>query len=210
MSRWNLFGGGSTDELPDTIQNKRGTTGDSAFEVFIEGALTTIYNSANGRSQDQKRIRESCKKIIGASLQSPMSTGDAGVGKADLLAFFNADNLNDEQADVAQKISAPLSKEAAEEVSDLRYRSVKHAAPHSFVVCAASGASETGMWTDPTSSGGACSCMLAQTGKSGITIWKSKTVSVYRHFNACRLLMHTCKLKAPLVEERATTPLLLR
>lgn len=83
MSRWsNLFGGGSsTDELPDTIQSKRGTTGDSAFEVFIEGALTNIYNAANGRGQDQKRIRELCKKIIGASLPSPMPVllcSDAG------------------------------------------------------------------------------------------------------------------------------------
>ena len=70
MSRWsNLFGGGSsTDELPDTLESKRGTTGDSAFEVFIEGALTNIYNAANGRSQEQKQIRESCKKIIGAIL----------------------------------------------------------------------------------------------------------------------------------------------
>lgn len=76
MSRWNFFGGGSTDELPDTIQSKRGTTGDSAFEVFIEGALSNIYNAANGRSQEQKRIRESCKRIIGAILRSPMSTSD--------------------------------------------------------------------------------------------------------------------------------------
>lgn len=83
MSRWNLFGGGSTDELPDTIQSKRGTTGDSAFEVFIEGALTNIYNAANGRSQEQKRIRESCKKLIGAMLRSAMSTRDAEFGEAD-------------------------------------------------------------------------------------------------------------------------------
>ena len=76
MSRWNLFGGGSNDELPDTLQSKRGTTGDSAFEVFIEGALTNIYNAANGRSQEQKRIRESCKKIIGAIRRSPVSRGD--------------------------------------------------------------------------------------------------------------------------------------
>ena len=75
MSRWgNLFGGGSaTDELPDTIESKRGTTGDSAFEVFIEGALTNIYNAANGRNQEQKRIRESCKKIIGTNPPCPLS-----------------------------------------------------------------------------------------------------------------------------------------
>lgn len=137
MSRWNLFGGGSTDELPDTIQSKRGTTGDSAFEVFIEGALTNIYNAANGRGQEQKRIRESCKKIIGATLRSLMPTGDGGITESDLLAFLVADNLNNENADVTQKVSAPLSKEAAEEVNDLRYRSVMHA-PHTFLVRAAS------------------------------------------------------------------------
>ncbi len=70
MSRWsNLFGGGgSNDELPDTLENRRGTTGDSAFEVFIEGALTNIYNAANGRQKDQRQIRESCKRIVGAFL----------------------------------------------------------------------------------------------------------------------------------------------
>lgn len=70
MSRWsNLFGGGgSNDELPDTLENRRGTTGDSAFEVFIEGALTNIYNAANGRHKDQRQIRESCKRIVGVSL----------------------------------------------------------------------------------------------------------------------------------------------
>ena len=60
------------------------------------------------------------------------------LAKADLLAFFNADNLNNEDADATQKVSAPLSKEAAEEVNDLRYRSVSHAAPHTLLVCAAS------------------------------------------------------------------------
>lgn len=86
MSRWsNLFGGGSsTDELPDTIESKRGTTGDSAFEVFIEGALTSIYNAASGRTQEQRRIRESCKKIIGARLSSPChSRLDGGTDKTD-------------------------------------------------------------------------------------------------------------------------------
>lgn len=70
MSRWsNLFGGGSSnDELPETLQNNRGTTGDSAFEVFIEGALTNIYNAANGRQKDQRQIRESCKKMVGTFL----------------------------------------------------------------------------------------------------------------------------------------------
>ncbi|KAL0043362.1 hypothetical protein WJX79_002614 [Trebouxia sp. C0005] len=92
MSRWsNLFGGGgSNDELPDTLENRRGTTGDSAFEVFIEGALTNIYNAANGRHKDQRQIRESCKRIV--------------------------DSLNDNDPEATNKVSAPLSTEAAEEL----------------------------------------------------------------------------------------------
>ena len=71
MSRWRqLFGSsGTNDDLPDTLQNKRGSRGVSAFEVFIEGALTNIYNAANGRHKDQRQIREACKRIVGASLQ---------------------------------------------------------------------------------------------------------------------------------------------
>lgn len=92
MSRWsNLFGGGgSNDELPDTLENRRGTTGDSAFEVFIEGALTSIYNAANGRHKDQRQIRESCKRIV--------------------------DSLNDSDPEATKKVSAPLSTEAAQEL----------------------------------------------------------------------------------------------
>ena len=67
-----------------------------------------------------------------------VSTGDRGTSEPDLLALCNADNLNNEDADATQKVSAPLSQEAAEEVSNLRYRSVMHAAPHTFLVCAAS------------------------------------------------------------------------
>lgn len=71
MSRWsNLFGGSVSDDLPDTLQSTRGNTGDSAFEVFIEGALTNIYNAANGRHKDQRQIRETCKKIVGAAINS--------------------------------------------------------------------------------------------------------------------------------------------
>ena len=81
MSRWSqLFGSsGTNDELPDTLQNKRGTTGDSAFEVFIEGALTNIYNAANGRHKDQRQIREACKRIVGASLQALYITRVNGI-----------------------------------------------------------------------------------------------------------------------------------
>lgn len=42
------------------------------------------------------------------------------------------------------------------------------------------------------------------------TFAKSKALTVCRQFSACRSLMHTCKLKAPLAGERATILLLLR
>ena len=66
------------------------------------------------------------------------------------------------------------------------------------------------MRADTPTSGGTCSCMFAQTGKPGHNRWKSKNMNVCGQCSACRLLMHTYKLKAPLAEERATAPLLLR
>ncbi|KAK9804748.1 hypothetical protein WJX72_003264 [[Myrmecia] bisecta] len=65
MSRWgNLFGGsGSAEQLPDSIAgSKRGL--DSAFEVFIDGALTKIYNEASGRAKEQRAVREACKQVL--------------------------------------------------------------------------------------------------------------------------------------------------
>lgn len=67
MAPWNLFSGSGTDaeqDLPDTIEpNVRGV--DTAFELFIDGALTKVYNESSGRSKDQKALRAACKKILG-------------------------------------------------------------------------------------------------------------------------------------------------
>ena len=42
-----------------------GKKGETALEVFVDGALTKIYNESSGRSKDQKSIREACKGILG-------------------------------------------------------------------------------------------------------------------------------------------------
>ena len=66
MAPWNVswpFGEANSD-LPDSIAPSKSGS-DSAFEVFIDGALTKIYNEANGRSKDNRAIREACKSVLG-------------------------------------------------------------------------------------------------------------------------------------------------
>lgn len=67
MAPWSLFSGSGNDaeqDLPSTIEpHVRGV--DTAFELFIDGALTKVYNEASGRSKDQKALRAACKKILG-------------------------------------------------------------------------------------------------------------------------------------------------
>ena len=66
MAPWNVswpFGDSSAD-LPDKLDHSKGGS-DSAFEVFIDGALTKIYNEASGRSKENRAIREACKSVIG-------------------------------------------------------------------------------------------------------------------------------------------------
>ena len=67
MAPWSIFSGAGKEEeqaLPGSMQQQvRGV--DTAFEVFIDGALTKIYNEASGRSKEQKHLRASCKKILG-------------------------------------------------------------------------------------------------------------------------------------------------
>ena len=66
MAPWSVswpFGDGGP-ELPESIEPMKGGP-DTAFEVFIEGALTKIYNEAGGRSKESRGIREACKKVLG-------------------------------------------------------------------------------------------------------------------------------------------------
>lgn len=74
MAPWNVswpFGSGGPD-LPDSINPSKGGP-DTAFEVFIDGALTKIYNEASGRSKEYRAIREECKKVLGTLLLHPAS-----------------------------------------------------------------------------------------------------------------------------------------
>ncbi len=74
MAPWSLFSGSGNDaeqDLPNTIEpHVRGV--DTAFELFIDGALTKVYNEASGRSKDQKALRAACKKILGEDFRWPM------------------------------------------------------------------------------------------------------------------------------------------
>lgn len=67
MAPWNLFSGSGIEteqDLPKAIEpNVRGV--DTAFELFIDGALTKVYNESSGRSKEQKALRAACKKILG-------------------------------------------------------------------------------------------------------------------------------------------------
>ena len=45
--------------------SSNGAKPSTAFEIFIEGALTKIYNEAHGRTKDQRAVREACKSVLG-------------------------------------------------------------------------------------------------------------------------------------------------
>ena len=67
MAPWNPFSvpGSDAEALPSSMEPAvRGV--DTAFEVFIDGALTKLYNEASGRSKEQKALRAACKKVLGA------------------------------------------------------------------------------------------------------------------------------------------------
>ena len=66
MAPWSFFQAQASDLPASIVPNARGV--DTAFEVFIDGALTKIYNEASGRSKELRAIREACKRILGAGL----------------------------------------------------------------------------------------------------------------------------------------------
>jgi hypothetical protein len=67
MAPWSLFSGSGSEpaeDLPKSMEpSVRGV--DTAFEVFIDGALAKVYNEASGRSKEQKMLRTTCKRILG-------------------------------------------------------------------------------------------------------------------------------------------------
>jgi len=66
MAPWSIFSssGDDTVKLPDTIEPSISSES-TAFEIFIDGALTKVYNEASGRSKEQRALRGACKKILG-------------------------------------------------------------------------------------------------------------------------------------------------
>ena len=67
MAPWDFITKAATDPvLPATLQGSHAGT-DTAFEVFVDGALTKIYNEASGRSKEQRQLREACKKVLGTA-----------------------------------------------------------------------------------------------------------------------------------------------
>jgi hypothetical protein len=76
MAPWSIFSGPGSDAeaLPSSIEPAvRGV--DTAFEVFIDGALTKVYNEASGRSKEQRALRASCKTVLGALIVGGMCDG---------------------------------------------------------------------------------------------------------------------------------------
>ena len=70
-----LFGDSADPSLPDKIQpNTRGV--DTAFERFIDGALTKLYNESSARTEDGRALRASTKPLLGAGpVPPPPPTG---------------------------------------------------------------------------------------------------------------------------------------
>ncbi|KAK9786163.1 hypothetical protein WJX73_000537, partial [Symbiochloris irregularis] len=90
MAPWDFFTRPQAEPaLPATLPGSHAGT-DTAFEVFVDGALTKIYNEASGRSKEQRQIRESCKKVL--------------------------DQLRQQQAESKQRMSTPLSMETSNAV----------------------------------------------------------------------------------------------
>jgi hypothetical protein len=76
MPPWSgLFSGGTGEGEVQITPNKRGV--DTAFETFIDGALCKVHQEANGRSKEQKAIREACKKVLGKHITFSVSAAHA-------------------------------------------------------------------------------------------------------------------------------------
>lgn len=78
MAPWNVTWpfGQTAPELPESIALSKGGP-DTAFEVFIDGALTRIYNEASGRSREHREIREHCKKVLGEMTSPQQQPADS-------------------------------------------------------------------------------------------------------------------------------------
>ena len=116
MASWGAKFAGQSDatDLPKTMEP--GKKGDTALEVFVDGALTKIYNESSGRSKDQKSIREACKTILGTSFS--FVSASAWLPASEITLIFletGADTLREEHGEAP--VSSPLSKELAQKVT---------------------------------------------------------------------------------------------
>ena len=67
MAPWSFLSGSGSEaeaELPAHMEADADQSR-TAFTIFIDGALTNIYNEASGRSKDQRALRTSLKGVIG-------------------------------------------------------------------------------------------------------------------------------------------------
>ena len=67
MAPWSFLSGSGSEaeaELPAHMEADADQSR-TAFTIFIDGALTNIYNEASGRSKDQRALRASLKGVIG-------------------------------------------------------------------------------------------------------------------------------------------------
>lgn len=72
MAPWSFLSGSASEaeaELPAHMEPDADKKNRTAFSIFIDGALTTIYNEASGRSKDQKALRAGLKNVLGESTE---------------------------------------------------------------------------------------------------------------------------------------------
>ncbi len=72
MAPWSFLSGSGSEaeaELPALMEPDADKINRTAFSIFIDGALTTIYNEASGRSKDQKALRAGLKTVLGENVK---------------------------------------------------------------------------------------------------------------------------------------------
>lgn len=115
-STWSLFG--TSDALPARIEPVKGQ--DVNLAIFVDGAITRIYNEASGRYKDQRAIKEACKKLLGTHNKDCMST-PVGTPLNDTLMQQqqrrrtnhrgrHTDRLRSDQPDRRFTLTVPLSE----------------------------------------------------------------------------------------------------
>ena len=89
MAPWSFLSGSGSEaeaELPSHMEADADQSR-TAFTIFIDGALTNIYNEASGRSKDQRALRASLKGVIG-TIQSTSNSQECIERVSDYLDTF--------------------------------------------------------------------------------------------------------------------------